>query len=283
MRLTEHERPEQFLATASPLLLRDEARHNLVFGVCATLTEAPATFPNFGLWTVEDASEILAAALMTEPFNLLVAKSHVEAAMRFLAEELHRHDVRPPGVGGALPEAADFAAAWEELAHVSGRVRMRQGIYRAVEALLPEGVPGRMRLASREDRGFILECFRAFEAESIPADAARGETEANVDNRLASATGGVAIWQDEAPVSIAGFGGKTPHGMRIGPVYTPREHRRRGYASALVAQLTTELLGRGNDYCFLYTDLANPGANRIYQAVGYAYVCESVDIVFEER
>jgi uncharacterized protein len=283
MKLTDYERAEEFLAAASRLLLRDEARHNLIFGVCATLREAPATFPNFGLWTVEDESEILGAALMTEPFNLLVAKPHAEAALGVLAKELHRRGVRPPGVGGALPEAADFAAAWEEHGGASGRVRMRQGIYRAVEAVLPEGVRGRMRMAGHADRGFVLECFRAFEAESIPADAPRGETDAHVDNRLESSTGGVAIWEDEAPVSIAGFGGKTPHGMRIGPVYTLPELRRRGYASALVAQLTAELLGRGNDYCFLYTDLANPGANRIYQAVGYEYVCESVDIVFGPR
>jgi hypothetical protein len=60
MRLTAYKRPEAFLATASPLLLQDEARQNLVFGVCATLMEAPATSPNFGLWIVEDAGEIVA-------------------------------------------------------------------------------------------------------------------------------------------------------------------------------------------------------------------------------
>jgi hypothetical protein len=61
MRLTAYKRPEAFLVTASPLLLQDEARHNLVFGVCATLMEAPATYPNFGLWIVEDAGEIVGA------------------------------------------------------------------------------------------------------------------------------------------------------------------------------------------------------------------------------
>ena len=68
---------------------------------------------------------------------------------------------------------------------------------------------------------------------------------------------------------MSGFGGPTPSGIRIGPVYTPPELRRRGYASALVAALTASLLESGRRLCFLFTDLANPTSNSIYQQVGY--------------
>jgi GNAT superfamily N-acetyltransferase len=41
--------------------------------------------------------------------------------------------------------------------------------------------------------------------------------------------------------SMAGFGGKTPNGIRIGPVYTPPEHRGRGYGTGwLKAEVLTE-------------------------------------------
>jgi hypothetical protein len=63
-------------------------------------------------------------------------------------------------------------------------------------------------------------------------------------------------------------------------VYTPPRFRRRGYASALVAELSRRLLDDGRDYCFLYTDLANPTSNRIYMDVGYELVCESADYAF---
>jgi hypothetical protein len=52
-------------------------------------------------------------------------------------------------------------------------------------------------------------------------------------------------------------------------VYTPPEHRRRGYASALTAALTERLLAGGRRFCFLFTDLANPTSNAIYQRIGY--------------
>ena len=49
----------------------------------------------------------------------------------------------------------------------------------------------------------------------------------------------------------------------------------------LVAELSRQLLDDGRDYCFLYTDLANPTSNRIYIDVGYELVCESADYAFE--
>ena len=69
-------------------------------------------------------------------------------------------------------------------------------------------------------------------------------------------------------VSLAGHAGETPNGARVGPVYTPPELRGRGYASALTASLTERLLERRR-FCFLFTDLANPTSNSIYQRIGY--------------
>jgi predicted GNAT family acetyltransferase len=280
MEVQEASGAESFLAAASPLLLGDEARHNLIFGICATLVETPDAYPAVHLWTVEDAGEVVGSALMTPPFNLVVARPRSSAVLRSLAQELHRRELDLPGVTGALPEVDQFASAWEHVALVRRRPRMRQGIYQASSARPPAGVPGAMRLASKEDRRLVLDWWRAFEQESMPADAPRGHTEATVDRRLASTSGGIALWEDDTPVSLAGFGGRTPHGVRIGPVYTPPHRRRRGYAGALVAHLTQQLLDGESDFCFLYTDLANPTANRIYQNVGYEYVAESAEYAF---
>ena len=100
------------------------------------------------------------------------------------------------------------------------------------------------------------------------------------------AVGRDPLWEDGGePVSLAGWGGPTPNGIRIGPVYTPPELRGRGYATALTAELSQRLLdGRlfegGRRFCFLYTDLANPTSNAIYERIGYRRVAESAEIVF---
>jgi predicted GNAT family acetyltransferase len=79
---------------------------------------------------------------------------------------------------------------------------------------------------------------------------------------------------------MVGSTGPTPNGIRIGPVYTPPELRGRGYASACTAAVSQLLLDEGRKFCFLYTDLANPTSNKIYQDIGYTAVCDADVIRF---
>jgi uncharacterized protein len=277
MELRSHPDVEPFLAAAGEFLLRDEARHNLMFGICATLRAAPDSYPDVRLWTVEDDDTVLGAALMTPPFNLVVAQPLADAALAFLAAALSGDGLHLPGVTGALPESETFAQAWGG----PRRLRMAQGIYAVREARSWDAA-GAMRHAEGRDRELVIEWIDAFGAESLPAGAPHHDTAAIVDRRLAGKDEGFALWEDGGEVvSLSGFGGRTPHGTRIGPVYTPPPLRGRGYASALVGQLSAELLAGGLDYCFLYTDLANPTSNKIYMNVGYELVCESAEYAFE--
>ena len=91
-------------------------------------------------------------------------------------------------------------------------------------------------------------------------------------------SGRLFFWKDPEPVSMAGSAGPTPSGIRISAVYTPPGLRGRGYASAAVAALSQKMLDGGRRFCFLFTDLANPTSNSIYQKIGYQPVCD-----FEER
>ena len=272
---------EAFLADAGPLLLRDEARHNLILGICSTLDAAPAVYPEFHLWTVEDEGDVVAAAVMTPPYNLALAEPATSEAVPFLAEQLHERQVALPGVTAALPEADAFATAWAPVSGVVARRRMRQGIYSATRGDPPEDVPGRMRPIAEADRNLVVGWLDAFADEVLPPDAPHWDSEEAFERRLAGTTGGYVLWETDAPVSLAGYGGRTPHGIRIGPVYTPPELRRRGYASALTAELSRTLIAAGRRYCFLYTNLADPTANRIYRNIGYELVCESAEYVFE--
>jgi predicted GNAT family acetyltransferase len=271
--------PDAFLDTAGPLLLEDEARHNLVLGLAATLRDNPSLYAEHRMWVVLDAGEPVGAALRTPPFNLIVAQPRDDAALDALSDAI---DEDLPGVVGARPEVESFAAAWSAKAGVTPRIRLTQGIY-ALERVRPvRGVSGAMRPATADDRALLLDWWRAFVAEALPheeADDARNA--ASIDHRLTTDEAGLLLWEDGGAVSFAGFGPSTPTGTRVGPVYTPPELRGRGYASALVAALSEQMVERGRRFCFLYTDLANPTANAIYVRIGYEQVAESAEIVFE--
>jgi hypothetical protein len=123
-----------------------------------------------------------------------------------------------------------------------------------------------VRLAGPDDRDLVVDWFAAFADEALPPSAPRVPDEL-VDGRIAQ--GGVFLWDDTGPVSLAVVGSRTPRGARVGPVYTPPERRGRGYASACVAGASQAQLDAGLTFVFLFTDLANPTANHIYQEIGY--------------
>jgi hypothetical protein len=68
--------------------------------------------------------------------------------------------------------------------------------------------------------------------------------------------------------------------VSVGPVYTPPERRGRGYATACVAALSQTILDEGWAFCTLFTDLANPTSNSIYQKIGYHPVCDFAEYRF---
>ena len=273
-----------FLAEAEPLLLADEARHNLILGVAGTIRDSPDLYPLRSLWLVSKEGRPVAAALRTPPYNLILARPEsahaLDALAGGIAEEL-------PGVNGCVPEAEEFARLWAERTGARPRTNMRQGVYALEEVQPLSAVPGSTRVATADDRDLVLRWWIAFGEEVLhEGGPGRDNAEAMVDHRLAAPGRGFLLWEDGGePVSVAGWGGATPNGIRVGPVYTPPELRGRGYATALTAELSQSLLdGRlfegGRRFCFLYTDLANPTSNAIYERIGYRRAAESAEIVF---
>jgi uncharacterized protein len=273
---------EEFLEQAGPLLLDDEARNNLVFGVAGLLRDNPGRYPGARFWVVFADGEPVAAAMRTPPFNLILPRPRDHGALTQLVDAI---DVELPGVVGARPEVDEFTRLWTERHDVSVRPLRAQGVY-ALDRVEPvRAAPGAPREATPADRPLLLEWMVAFGDEALAEeDPGKSEAVGMVDDRLGSEHGGFRLWEDGgAIVSIAGYGGPTPNGIRIGPVYTPPELRGRGYATALVAELSQRLLDRGRRFCFLFTDLANPTSNAIYERIGYVRVAESAMVAFDSR
>ena len=159
------------------------------------------------------------------------------------------------------------------------RLAVSQRIYRLDRVIAPRPVHGFLRACDPNSAADFAVTARWFEAFNRDV----GEDEALPDPaRVLGRPGqGLFFWEHQRPVSMAGFSGATRNGIRIGRVYTPPELRRQGYASACVAALSQRLLDEGRKFCFLYTDLANPTSNRIYQEIGYRPVCDAVVVKFE--
>lgn len=283
MEAIRHDDVAAFVAAAEPLLLGDEARHQVMLGICSTLVRVPGFYPSVELWTVAADGRTVAALTQTPPYNALVARPAADGALETLVHGLDEAGVDLPGITAALPEAEVFAAVWQRSHGGAPRRRLAQGVYQATSIAPPAHVPGSLRLAGHDDRGLLIRWWDDFTEEALRPGSPRHPSAESVDRRL-DHDGGIALWTvDGEVVSLAGFGSETPNGVRIGPVYTPPEHRRRGYGSAVTAHASRRLLEAGRRFCFLYTDLANPTSNGIYRAIGYELVCESAELEFGPR
>src|SRR6201986_1861838 len=103
---------------------------------------------------------------------------------------------------------------------------------------------GPARVVSADDRELALGWWIDFSEEVLhQGGPGRDRAEATLDHRLSSPNAGILLWEDGGqPVSLAGWGGPTPNGIRVGPVYTRPELRGRGHATALTAELSQRLL-----------------------------------------
>lgn len=181
-----------------------------------------------------------------------------------------------PGVNGVSAAAHSFADVWRELTGAAATVRMGLRVFELRQVQPPSNVPGSMRAAGDADLELVLSWFRDFQAEANVNDPPPQAE--HVLRRIQER--GVYLWDDGGPVSLAAKGRQTAHGVSIGPVFTPVAWRGRGYASACVAALSQLILDEGWAFCTLFTDLANPTSNKIYQQVGYRPVCDFSEIRF---
>jgi len=87
------------------------------------------------------------------------------------------------------------------------------------------------------------------------------------------ASGSAFLWEDATADCLACLSRETPNGRAIGPVYTPPASRRRRDATSLVAELSQHVLTSGKRFACLFTDDANPTSNRLYESIGFRFVC----------
>jgi hypothetical protein len=257
-----------FMDVAGDFLEAREAEHNLIFGICSSIQADPSQYdaPPY-LAAVVHGDRVVAAAIRTPPWRLILSLVDHPGAVHRLVDDLAGDDL--PGVVGPAESSGAFAEAWARATGVRARLARHERSFRLRSVKPPRRAPGEMVRAEPSHRRVMIDWLKAFKDEALPGGPDQ-DWERMADRNIAGRGRTIFFWVDDGRlVSLTGVGGLTPHGIRVGPVYTPPELRGRGYASNLVAGVSQLQLDSGRDFVFLFTDLANPSANRVYQAIGY--------------
>jgi hypothetical protein len=295
---------ERFADRVRPVLEQDPVTAN----VLATVLQGALEFgaPPGSQWiVVESGGQATGAAMITPPFPLYVlptlgpgehgAREHGaredgarddvardDLVAQALVAALLAAGLRPPGVSGPVGPATAVARAWQRRTGQGHRCAMSQGVYEVTELVEPGGVRGSARTGTTRDQDLCVEWLQAFADETHP-DGGRREAEAELGSAVARrlARGGLTLWEvDGRPVSLAGTSPVAAGVARVGPVYTPPPLRRHGYAAGVTAVATRAGFTAGAQRCMLYTDLANPTSNALYQRLGYRRVGDAVELTF---
>ncbi|MDH5758446.1 MAG: GNAT family N-acetyltransferase [Gemmatimonadota bacterium] len=266
---------EEFHAVAEEWLLRHEVDHNLVYGMVCAARAMPELPPGMTFALVESDDGIEGCGLLV-PGDRLALTAMPSAAAARLAEDLAGAGMVVPAVFGPESAAEAFAGVWGTATGAKGKATMRMHFHSLTELVEPERpAPGRLEVAGEAHREILTAWTGEFMRETHHSIGSPSEL---VSRWLPA--GDVFVWVDSVPVTMAVASGRTPHGARIGFVYTPPEARRYGYASTCVARISRLLLDAGMDHCVLYTDPDNPTSNRIYRRLGYEYRGTSADFTF---
>ncbi|KUH88785.1 MULTISPECIES: GNAT family N-acetyltransferase [unclassified Mycobacterium] len=272
MELRFHDSADEFLAIAEPVYRRDPIANTI------ELTVLRAALPDdallLSLW---QDSEILGVALQTPPYPLAcngIPAEHIDAVARDVADRCP--DLT--GVRGARHATTAFADAWSESTGRVAAVTLEERLYRLGTLQPPARVAGSARIAADPDRPVLADWVQSFFAETpghpdtaggVFVDAAMGRGDRFV------------LWDvDGTPVSMALLRSAAAGVSRIGPVFTPANRRAHGYGSAVTAAAAQGALNRGDAGVVLFTDLANPTSNAIYQKIGFEAVSDSARIDF---
>ena len=283
--ISEHKNAMPLVITADPSEFRDRAwpflESRLECNALATISLAvlegryAGVHPLFA-YSLTAAGAVDGAALRTPPFALVTSDLNPGAAPELIDAWLAR-DPELNGANGPPATVRALATSWRERTGGRTACTREMAMHTLGEVTDPPRPPaGRLRPADRAERDLLIDWWRAFEAE---ATLTRGDrAAANVDARLQD--GGLFVWEDGGPASMLALSPSIARVVRIGPVYTPPERRRRGYAGMSVAEISRRALAGGARACMLFTDLGNPTSNKIYAEVGYRPIAGWEEHVF---
>lgn len=264
MRCVRDAEVETFAAAVLDWLRQDPVGNTVLYSVIAGAAAGKYVVDGEALWLrVLDDDGSLAGVAMRTPPQPLALSTMSPAAAAAVADYCRVLEVDT--LSCLTTSAEPFLAAWGPATLARG---MR--LYQLDTVKPPTGAPGRARLATEADTELAISWQAAFDAEL----GSHSLGVANLRSRIAQ--GLIWLWEVDG-VTVASTSRTDASGgvVRVGFVYTRPEHRRHGYAGALVAAVSADSLAAGATACCLFTDLANPTSNHIYQEVGYYPVADS--------
>ena len=288
MKFNQYKEIQNFYQDTYDVLMRHEAQNLIPLGNIILGNEGkdktdwrdPA---NWFMATVTSGAGVILTAVMTPPHNITLYETDNlvnDEALASLIKGIMETDYEIPGVMTEKVLAQRFAKAWSEARGAKHRVHKDMRIYELLKVNPDIPAIGTLRLVRESDMSFLPYWREGFNSDCFgDTPSVKADPESYrylIENKM------LYVLEDNGmAVSMALMNRAMNTVCGVGGVYTPPYFRGKGYASSCVAGVSRLILERGFTKCVLYTDLANPTSNSIYQKIGYKPICDSLEIKFE--
>ncbi len=259
----------------------DKLIHSFILGIMRRFLEIGKA-PQLLVRLVDSDQSLVAAGIQTSLSQALIISNYSEKQASTLAELIAKQGIDLPGVNGPKSAVEAFTKRWVEIHNKKSKLCANLRLFslqKVKPPLPPKGFP---RPAAAEDRNLIFHWLRAFRDEAVPHDPKPSD-----EDLFKSVDAGISqtqffVWELEGQaISLVGSRRETANEKWIAPVYTPHNFRGLGYGTALTAYVSQRIVESGK-IGMLFTDLANPTSNSIYQKIGYEPISDFLHLAFEE-
>jgi len=266
LNLVVHKNINDFRDRCRGWLLRDEALNNSLIAVIDLIANKSRAYSGpYWFGTLEEDGDIVAIAVQCMPDGLTLSETNSEG-VALIYDAMSESVGAPHRILGPEPATTELAERWDQETEYRA---LKEGDWNIhwVKKVLPPARPanGRLKKAEESDAEWVASWGAAYGKEK-PAvvDVADFMLRKLRRNEL-------YVWDDDGAKTMLTVSGFTDRGVRISAVFTPEEHRGRGYASVAVAVLSQSLLDDDNDFVVLHTKEGDP-AERVYKRLGYEQI-----------
>lgn len=161
------------------------------------------------------------------------------------------------------------------LSHANFSINRNEGLYGIdLDTLNDLDIPNNLDIVSTKEvsKDLLIKWMKSYDIEALGASN-DGDLEKQIEehwNRRLQKNDSWVLLSDGTPVSLSAFNARLTDMVQVGPVWTPPEHRNKGFARLLLRYTLTQEKRNGTRKAILFTD--NPAAIKAYHAIGFAKI-----------
>ena len=270
MQFNKYEDINIFWNDTKELLEKEEWYNCLMIGNCMEGTQKGKV--DWFLATITNNNgNIELIMLYRKPWKLILyspSYNYSDEILEFAANEIYKYDKELLGVNSEKSVANKFAKYYCNLSN------MKYLVHTGLRILLLENIEkGKLlndviyRKATLDDKEILVKYIQDFMKEALNEECDYKKAEEKFNKYFEK--GYYVLEKDNKIICQANTSRVMKYGKCVSGVYTPKEERGKSYSYNLIYRISKELLDKGDKYCVLYTDDANPISNHVYEKIGY--------------